>query len=144
MLPVSSVLESSNDCQATRSQVQAFRLRHGQRKSMSSTPAMCPPWSCCVWETSWWLQHPCHSGITVYHFSQLVDASQSPSLIFVYSRLVLPVLPDWVAVAPAVALAFREMMVDTVPTGSNDRGIDAIVTADGLVSCSERAAALFQ
>lgn len=43
----------------------------------------------------------------------------------------------------AVALAFREMLVESVPIGENDQGVDAIVTADEVVQCSQRAAASF-
>ncbi len=36
----------------------------------------------------------------------------------------------------AVALAFRAQMVEEVPMAENDRGVDVIVTADGLTAVS--------
>ncbi|KAK9789599.1 hypothetical protein WJX73_008630 [Symbiochloris irregularis] len=42
-----------------------------------------------------------------------------------------------------VALAFREMIVDSVPVDESDRAVDAIVTADQVYACSARAKAAF-
>ena len=37
-----------------------------------------------------------------------------------------------------VALAFRAQCVEGVPAGLGDVGVDVVVTADGIVGCSER------
>ena len=38
----------------------------------------------------------------------------------------------------AVACAFRNQMIDNVPTGENDRDMDIIVTPDEVFKCSQR------
>ena len=41
--------------------------------------------------------------------------------------------------ARAVALAFEAQLVDRVPVEPHDRGVDIVVTAGGMLSCSPRA-----
>jgi hypothetical protein len=42
----------------------------------------------------------------------------------------------------AVALAFEAQLVERVPVEPHDRGVDIVVTAAGMLSCSPQAAQL--